>query len=296
MMRQMYYRFLFFILLSTSLLSYSQEAIVGKVQDEVGNSIAYVNVLLLKTVDSTLIKGAITDDNGTFLLESVVDGNYIVSVSMMGFKPKTTEPFEFDGSSKLMLSAIILSEGVELDGVTVSSKKNLYVQKIDRIVINVASSILSAGSSALEILERSPGVLIDRQNSAISLVGKSGVVVMINGKQSYMPTASLVQLLQGMNANNIETIELITTPPANFDAEGNAGFINIVLKEQTDIGLNGSYSLSFGLGNGTVTSDNINVNYRKGRINLFGNYSFQRDAQGQLFEFDRSFINSDEIM
>ncbi len=163
------------------------------------------------------------------------------------------------------------------------------------MVINVSSSILSDGSSALEILERSPGVIVDRQNSTISLVGKNGVLVMINGKQSYMPTSSVVQLLQGMNASNIETIELITTPPANFDAEGNAGFINIVLKERTDVGLNGSYALSFGIGNGTTTNDNINFNYRKNKINLFGDYSFLRDAQLQLFKFDRTFIDRDGI-
>ncbi|SDM00741.1 outer membrane beta-barrel family protein [Kriegella aquimaris] len=284
-----------FLLLSTVLFTYGQESITGKVQSETGNPQAYANVLLLKAGDSTFVKGTITENNGSFLLNNIEEGKYMVSVSMIGFKPFVTDTFDFDGSTKKNLNSIILSEGVELDEVTVSSKKNLYVQKIDRMVINVASSILSAGSSALEILERSPGVLVDRQNSAISLVGKSGVVVMLNGKQSYMPASSLVQLLQSMNASNIETIELITTPPANFDAEGNAGFINIVLKEQTDVGLNGSYALSFGVGNGTLTSDNINFNYRKRRVNVFGSYSFLRDAQGQLFKFDRNFINSDEI-
>lgn len=296
MVHKIYHRFLLGVLvLSASLFSYGQNSIDGKVQDEVGDPLAYVNVLLLKTGDSTLVKGAITDESGIFLMEDVAKGAYTVSASMMGYKPNSTESFEFEGSSKVTLSTIVLSQGVELDEVTVSSKKNLYAQKIDRMVINVASSILSVGSSALEILERSPGVIVDRQNSSISLVGKNGVVVMINGKQSYMPASSVVQLLQGMNANNIETIELITTPPANFDAEGNAGFINIVFKERTDIGLNGSYSLSFGVGNGTTTSDNINFNYRKNRINLYGNYSFQRDAQGQLFEFDRNFSNANAL-
>ncbi len=112
-----------------------------------------------------------------------------------------------------------------------------------------------------------------------------------------MPPSSVVQMLEGMSADNIESIELITTPPANFDAEGNAGFINIVLKEQTDLGLNGSYSLSFGVGNGTITNNNINLNYRKNKINIFGDYSFLRDSQGQFFSFNRNFIdeNSDEI-
>ena len=87
----------------------------------------------------------------------------------------------------------------------------------------------------MEILERSPGVIVDRQGNNISLVGKNGVEVMINGKRSYLPASAVVQLLDGMSADNIESIELITTPPSNFDAEGNAGFINIVMKQYLDL-------------------------------------------------------------
>ncbi len=288
---------LIFMILSIFMMqiSQAQNDISGEVQDHNGEPLSFANVLLLKTSDSTLIKGAITEVTGLFLLKNIPSGKYTISASMVGFESISTEQFDFDGNSRMTIPTISLHEGVALDEVVVTSKKNLYVQKIDRMVINVASSILSTGSSALEILERSPGVLVDRQNSAISLVGKSGVVVMINGKQSYMPASSLVQLLEGMSANNVETIELITTPPANFDAEGNAGFINIVLKEQTDVGLNGSYSLSAGVGNGSTTSDNINFNYRQNRLNFFGNYSFLRNAQGQLFTFDRSFIDGNGI-
>lgn len=286
---------LFVLLACIAHCSYGQSIIEGLIQDDLGAPLSFANVLLLKANDSTFVKGTITEENGQFSFESISKGRYIVSVSMVGFKPTATTEFNLDGSRKIMLPAIMLSEGVELDEVVVTSKKNLYVQKIDRMVINVASSIISSGSSALEVLERSPGVIIDRQNSAISLIGKSGVVVMINGKQSYMPASSIVQLLKGMSSDNIDTIELITTPPANFDAEGNAGFINIVLKEQTDAGFNGAYSLTAGVGNGNTTSDNINFNYRKNKINFFGDYSFLRDAQAQLFELDRDFINVNDI-
>lgn len=277
--------------------SHSQNSISGAVKDGVGAPLSFAKVLLLKASNSVFVKGTITEENGQFVLENVSKGSYIVSISMVGFKPFTTQKLDYDGNSKLTLPLISLSESVELDEVVVTSKKNLYEQKIDRMVINVSSSILSTGSTALQILERSPGVQVDRQNSSVSLIGKSGVAIMINDKLSYMPAASVVQMLEGMSADNIESIELITTPPANFDAEGNAGFINIVLKEQTDLGLNGSYSLSFGVGNGTITNDNINFNYRKNKVNFFGNYSFLRDSQGQLFSFNRNFIdeNSDEI-
>jgi len=100
-----------------------------------------------------------------------------------------------------------------------------------------------------------------------------------------------------MSANNINSIELITTPPANFDAEGNAGFINIIMKERTDVGLNGSYSFTYGLGgNGSVTSDNINFNYRKDKLNIFGNYSFSNRSQDMIFGFDREKVDNNNIL
>ena len=149
-------------------------------------------------------------------------------------------------------------------------------QKIDRLIINVASSITSAGNTALEVLERSPGVIVDHQNNIISMNGKNGVVLMINGKISHMPISAVVQMLAGMSSDNIEKIELITTPPSNLDAEGNAGYINIVLKENDSYGTNGSYSATLGYGKGLVTAANININHRKGKVNVYGDLSYSR--------------------
>jgi hypothetical protein len=111
---------------------------------------------------------------------------------------------------------------------------------------------------------------------------------MINGKMTYQPAESILQMLEGMSSDNIESIELITTPPASFDAEGNAGFINIVLKQRTDLGLNGTTSLSIGYGEGDVGSANINLNYRNNKLNIFGNYSHRRQAQKQVIYNYRS--------
>jgi outer membrane receptor protein involved in Fe transport len=272
-----------------------QQAVQGKVIGDDGNALPFANALLLNSEDSKLVRGAVTDLNGDYIIENIEPGEYIVTVSFVGYSTQSSKPFVLRSNSTFSVPTITISETVGLDEVTVRAKKPLYQQKIDRMVINVASSILSAGTTALEVLERSPGVLVNRQDNSISIVGKEGVVVMMNGKLSYMPTSSLVQLLEGMSSDNIESIELITTPPANFDAEGNAGYINIVLKKNIDTGLNGSYSFSGGIGNGTTTSDNINFNYRKNKINIFGDYGFRRRNQGQLWEFSRSFLNSSNI-
>src|SRR6185295_13060638 len=141
-------------------------------------------------------------------------------------------------------------EVVDLQQVNLQSRRPLIEQKIDRLVINVKNSITSAGSTALDVLERSPGVIVNRQANSISMSGKEGVMVMINGKISYMPVTALIDMLAGMNAGNIDRIELITTPPSSLDAQGNAGYINIVLSNNPDFGINGSFSATMGYGEG----------------------------------------------
>ncbi|MBT8393991.1 MAG: carboxypeptidase-like regulatory domain-containing protein, partial [Bacteroidia bacterium] len=188
----------------------SSYTINGLIQDSEGSPMAYSNVLLLNASDSTLVKGTLAKDDGTFVLDDVNSGNYMVQGSMIGYQSKNSNPFSLNSDYKV--ETIVLSSFEALDEVVLVAKKQLYEQKVDRMVINVESSIVSSGSTALEILERSPGVLVNRQSNAISLSGKEGVVMMINGKISYVPVSSLVQILEGMSADNIESIELITTP------------------------------------------------------------------------------------
>lgn len=282
---------LFVFILCISAPVNGQSSISGQISSDDRTSLAFANVLLHNAPDSTFVKGSITDMDGRYIFEEVANGSYYISASMVGFESKASEVFQIDNGQSFEVPTITLVEGLALDEVVVKSTKPLFVQKIDRMVINVESSILSSGSSALEILERSPGVIVNRQNNEISLIGKSGVVILINGRNSNMPQSSIIQLLEGMGSDNIETIELITTPPANFDAEGNAGFVNVVLKENPEIGLNGSYSISGGYGNGSTTSDNISFNYRFSKFNLFGTYSFLRNGQGQIITFRRSSLN-----
>lgn len=268
--------------------------ISGQISDNNNEAIAFANVLLMKASDSTFVKGAVTDEGGAFILEGIPSGTYYVEGSVVGFQSARSS--EFALNANYTVPVIVMTEGEALGEVVVQAKKPLFTQKVDRLVINVENSIVSSGGTALEVLERSPGVVVNRQNNAISVVGKDGVVVMINGKTSYVPASSLVQLLDGMSADNIESIELITTPPANFDAEGNAGFINIVLKKNADLGLNGSYSLSLGYGKGLVSNDNINFNYRKNKFNLFGSYSYLADQRDQLFKTSREYREDGELL
>lgn len=266
--------------------------VTGKVIDEVSKSPLPFATVILKDMNNKYIAGGVTDDDGNFELENIKMGQYVLEIQFIGYE-NYTQSVEFTPNNyNLNVGTITLKDiGQSLDEIEIKADKPLYVQKVDRMVINVGSSILSSGSTALEVLERSPGISVNRQSNSISLVGKDGVRVMINGKISYMPQASIVQLLEGMSSDNIESIELITTPPANMDAEGNAGYINLVLKKQSDVGLNGSYSFSGGVGNGSTTQDNINFNFRKNKLNLYGNYSFLRRKQGQQFELGRTLLD-----
>jgi Outer membrane protein beta-barrel family/Carboxypeptidase regulatory-like domain len=287
---------LFLLLGGVTAVSISQTTfqISGNVLDNQNQSVAFANILVLESSDSSLVKGAITDENGNYELENLNPGNYYVRCTLLGYQDAASDPFEL--SSNMSIPTLVMFEGESLGEVVVQAKKPLYAQKVDRLVINVENSIVSSGGTALEVLERSPGVIVNRQNNAISVVGKDGVVVMINGKISYVPASSLVQMLEGMNADNIESIELITTPPANLDAEGNAGYINIILKSNPDMGLNGSYALSAGYGKGVVSNDNINFNYRKNKLNLFGSYSFSLDQREQNWKTSREYMNEGNLL
>ena len=272
------------ILLGLAQLSYAQGTISGKIVDQNQSPLSFANVLLLQVEDSTLVKGAISNEEGSYTIDFTTAGEFLVSISMIGYQTTYTAPFTLAQGESKMLELITVAEDVAtLDAVEVKAKKPLFEQKIDRTVVNVQNSITAAGSSALDVLERSPGVIVNRQSSSLNMNGKEGVIIYINGRESRMPTDAALQMLEGMNASNIEKIELITTPPASFDAEGDAGIINIVLRKSIGDGLNGSYTFNLGYGKKEKAGASINFNYRKNKINLFGDYNFSFDHNPQLF-------------
>ena len=222
----------------------AQLTLSGSVMDTDSAPLPYTNVLLSRAADSSFVQGGLTDNSGLFTLQAPA-GNYLVSVSALGYATYFGQPFTLKTDQEL--PPIRLGNGgVDLSEITVTAQQPLLVRQIDRTVINVADQPTTAGLSALEVLERSPGVFINRQNGAISMAGKDGVNVLINGRANYIDASGLADFLAGLSADNIQKIELITTPPANFDAQGNAGFINIVLKELPDEGLNGNYNSTVG--------------------------------------------------
>jgi iron complex outermembrane receptor protein len=166
----------------------------------------------------------------------------------------------------------------------IRGRKSLIQQRPDGLVINVESSILTKGSSALEVLERSPGIMIDRRNNNIFLNGKDGVMVMLDGRMMRMPVSQVLTLLQGMSADDIEKIELLTTPPSKYDADGSAGLINIVLKKNKRQGTNGNLSVTGGYGWREKGTASFNLAHNTKDMDLYGTYTFSHD---------RSYMNLD---
>lgn len=268
-------------------------AITGKVVSQTGAPIAFANIALLQAPDSSLVTGTTSDSAGTFRLENLPAGRYFVKATFLGYKTEFSAVFEANNPEHpLDIGRLTLQEDANiLESVTVTGQKPLIEQKLDRTVLNVENSILAQGNTALEILEKAPGVMIDNDGN-ISLRGRQGVLIMIDGKPTYLSQQQISTMLRSMSSNNIASVEVITNPSAKYEAEGNSGIINIVLKKNRQSGLNGSVNASFSQGKKYRADGGLDLNYRNNKLNLFANYSYgQRDADRQL-NITRNFFES----
>ncbi|HTF28405.1 MAG TPA: carboxypeptidase-like regulatory domain-containing protein, partial [Flavitalea sp.] len=162
-----------------------QSMIHGSIVDVSRKPIPYANVLLLKLSDSSLVKGIVTTETGTYILQDVLPGKYLITSTHTGFAQSFTSAIEIVRNDNIDAGTLELHElSAQLEQVTITVKKPLLEQKIDRLIVNVANSITFPGNTALEVLERSPGIIVDHQNNLISMNGKNGVAIMINGKMS----------------------------------------------------------------------------------------------------------------
>lgn len=250
--------------------------VTGKLTDRNSQPIPFATVALLKTSDSTIVKSALTDNNGTFQMADIADGMYFLRISVVGYQIYNSAAFELDSVNRQKdFGTIILNNSSkELSGVVIRGDKPQVQQTAEGVTVNVQNSIMTQGSSVLDVLQRSPGVILDQHNNTISLNGKTGVMVMLDGRLMRMSMDQLITLLNSMSADNIDKIELMNTPPAKYDAEGNAGIINIVTKKNKKRGTNGSITLTGGYGMYEKASGGLNINHNTGKVNLYGSFSY----------------------
>src|SRR5688572_14556129 len=293
-MRKMMLTVLTIMLTTLSLVSYGQKTtgkISGTVIDGNTKTIESATITLLRAKDSTVAKMSVADKTGGFHFDAVGFGKYFVSITAVGHTKGFSEVFEITPlNTNVTLKTIeLVPLAKNLAGVTVAAKKPLIEQKIDRTIVNVEASITNVGTSALEVLEKSPGVSIDKDGN-ISLKGKQGVQIYIDGRPSYLSGADLANYLRNLSSNQLDQIEIMTNPPAKYDAAGNAGIINIKTKKTKQFGYNGSISSTWSQGRYPKVSESFNFNYRKNKLNLFTTLGYNYRKNWQDLDIQRKFI------
>ncbi|MEQ1745735.1 MAG: TonB-dependent receptor, partial [Saprospiraceae bacterium] len=280
-------------------LLFSQNSIgqnlVGTVADGKNQLLEAATVALLRATDSVFVKAELSGADGRFEFFKVPPGGYRVAVSQLGFEKFYSEKFDITASgAAINLPKIELRElAASLAEVTVTAQKPFVERKLDRLVVNVENSIVSAGATALEVLERAPGVFVN-QESGIVMKGKSGVIIYFDGRLTPLSGADLIQFLKSTPSENIEKIELITNPSAKYDAAGNAGIIDIKFKKDKKLGFNGSLTVSDGQGFYNKFNASANANYRSKKWNFYGSQSFSKPDNLTRFFINRKFFNASD--
>ena len=282
------------LFVASGLFAQSKGIIRGRVIDQERGGVASASVSLLKAKDSSLVKISVSNKDGRFEFDNIGSDKYVVMASAVGHSKMYSAAIDItESSNSVDLEPIALkTSSKELKEVTVVSRKPMIEQKIDRTILNVDAAVTNTGTTALEVLEKSPGVQVDKDGN-ISLKGKQGVIVLIDGRPSYLSGADLANMLKGMQASQLDQIEIMTNPPAKFDAAGNSGVINIKTKKNKAKGFNGSVTAGASQGVYFKTNESLGLNYRKGKVSLFSNYSFGRFNNFQELEIYRRYINDD---
>ncbi len=254
-------------------------------------AIDYATVVIKKMSSNRPIQSTTTDTSGHFKLQVNEKGNYLVSIFAVGMDSLSIS-IMLSGQQLIQLPDVVLSAKTNtLKAVTVIGKKAFIEQRIDRTIINVGALISNDGANALEVLEKLPGVIVEG-NGTINFKGKSGVLILIDGKPTYLSGDNLTAYLKTLSSSSLDQIELMDNPPAKYDAAGNAGVINIKTKRSTIAGFNGSFSASYGQAHYGQTSESLNLNYRVNKANLFANTSHSLNQVYRQLDLDRNYFDN----
>ncbi|WP_374163565.1 outer membrane beta-barrel protein [Arcticibacter sp. MXS-1] len=262
--------------------------ISGKITDAQNKALDYVTASLIRASDSTLIRTVMSDEKGGFSFKDVPRGEYKILLTQVGLEKYYSRTIAVtEAKADVDLGTIVMTAATKtLQEVRITAQKPFIERQGDKLVVNVASSTVSAGSSALEVLQKAPGVSLDKDDN-ISLKGKQGVLIMIDGKPTYLSMADLANMLRNMQSNEIESLEIITNPSARYEAEGKSGIINIRLKKNKNFGTNGTLTAGAGYSNYRKNNAGISLNNRSKKFNLFGNYNYGNNEGQQQTNIDR---------
>lgn len=262
------------MLLILASTAYSQNGeISGKVTEDTDAELPFAAVILHSAADSTMANSTITSETGDFVLTNVPAGEYFLEVTMVGFAANRTEVFTLAaGEKKQMPATVMASKAAELAEFAVVEERALIEVQPDKTVFNVDKTINATGSNGMELLRKAPGVMVDN-NDNIKLAGKEGVQIWIDGKPSMIEGVDLVNFLKTLNSNEIDAIEIITNPSSKYDAEGNAGIINIKLKRAAGTGTNASLTIGSSYGKNLRSNAGVSLTHRGKKVNAYASYN-----------------------
>lgn len=289
--------FKLFVLSLTFLISFSSQAIntqppkgviMGQVIDfNSKQAIEFATVSLLSSIDSSLVSGTITSQDGTFQLKNIANGKYIIKIGFLGYHDLSQEIELTNQKEPLLLKQIAIEEASEmLSEVAIEAEQNYMETKIDKKVFNVDKDLTAKGGTGLDALRNVPSVEVDSEDN-ISLRGDGSVTILIDGRPSTMPIA---QLLKQMPSSAIEKVEVVTNPSAKYDPEGMSGILNIITKKDKASGINGNLNASYGYGKYGKTNLSGGLNYRKGKFSVSTNLNYYNGAFWYGGLQDRSYL------
>lgn len=271
--------------------------ITGKIIDGGAKTIESATITLHRAADSTVIKITVANKEGEYEFENIASGRYFISVTAIGHAVGYSGEIDIkqDNRGASIPTIDLVPQSKYLSGVTVTGRKPFIEQKIDRMVVNVDAAVTNVGATALEVLEKSPGITVDKDGN-ISLKGKQSVQVYIDGKPSYLGGQDLVNLLSSMNATQLDQVEIMTNPPARYEASGNSGIINIKTKKNKQKGFNGSATTGYSQGKYWGVNESLNLNYRKDKVNLFMNYNYNNLHRFNKLNIHRTYLHADKTV
>ena len=257
----------------------------GTVNDEKGEGVPFATIIIKSAMDSSMVKADVTTEAGNFTFEKLKPGKYFAEASYVGLTENRTEVFEINDKPKILPSIVLKENAKQLEEVVVTAQRSLIEVKADRTVFNVQGTINSAGDNGLNLLRKAPGVLVDNNNS-ISVLGRAGVLLYVDGKRIPLTGDDLTSYLENLTSEQIDKIDIITNPGSKYEAQGNAGIIDIRLKKDKNLGSNGSLSTTYGHGRYGTGNINANGNYRNKNLNTFGGVGYNKGIRWNEMLFD----------
>lgn len=264
----------------------AQGSISGTLKDDKGEAVLFANVALYSSADSSLIKVETTNESGNFKIKNVPAGSYFLKSTFVGLPDLVVQDVQVTDNNENKLGELAFeSQSEELAEFSFTEEREMVEVKADKTVFNVDKTINSTGSDALTLLRKAPGVNVDN-NDNVNVLGRSGVRVYIDGKQLPLSGEDLSNYLKNLTADQIDRIEIISNPGAKYDAEGNAGIIDIRLKKDKNLGANGSFSTTVTKGTLTRYNANLSGNYRNKKLNAFATLGHARNDNFHNIDFE----------